>query len=283
MSLTLERDRYGESSVRVVRLTRRGDRHELKDLTVHIAVQGDLVESQLSGDDRSLLPSDAMKNAVYALAGKHAGGEIEDFALALTHQFVLEHEQLSEATVTIEELRWARIAIGGKPHDRAFSRSGDEKRTTMARRTRAQTVVESGIEELRILKSGRAGFDGYVRDRYTTTDPTPGGILAATLSAHWRYGWTEIPFGLHWQQVREVILSTFAEHGGGSAQHALYAMAQAALEQCPPIAEIRLRLIEHPHALADLSAFGLTNDNEVFVASEEPFGVVEATVRRGEP
>jgi urate oxidase len=32
----------------------------------------------------------------------------------------------------------------------------------------------------------------------------------------------------------------------------------------------------------DLSAFGRTNDNEVFVATEEPFGLIEATVSRSE-
>jgi urate oxidase len=30
----------------------------------------------------------------------------------------------------------------------------------------------------------------------------------------------------------------------------------------------------------DLSPFGLENHNEIFVATEEPFGLIEATIRR---
>jgi urate oxidase len=32
--------------------------------------------------------------------------------------------------------------------------------------------------------------------------------------------------------------------------------------------------------LVDLSPFGMTNENEVFVATDEPFGLIEATIRR---
>ena len=36
------------------------------------------------------------------------------------------------------------------------------------------------------------------------------------------------------------------------------------------------------HWLVDLSPFGLENDNEIFIATTEPHGLIEATVRRGE-
>jgi urate oxidase len=34
------------------------------------------------------------------------------------------------------------------------------------------------------------------------------------------------------------------------------------------------------HLLADLASFGLTNENEIFVATEEPYGLIEAAVIR---
>jgi urate oxidase len=34
------------------------------------------------------------------------------------------------------------------------------------------------------------------------------------------------------------------------------------------------------HWLVDLAPFGLRNDNEIFVATSEPYGLIEATVRR---
>jgi urate oxidase len=35
------------------------------------------------------------------------------------------------------------------------------------------------------------------------------------------------------------------------------------------------------HLLVDLAPFGLDNPNEVFVVTDQPFGLIEATVRRG--
>jgi urate oxidase len=39
-------------------------------------------------------------------------------------------------------------------------------------------------------------------------------------------------------------------------------------------------LPDRGHFPVDLSAFGLSNEAEVFMPSDEPFGPVEATIRR---
>jgi urate oxidase len=57
-------------------------------------------------------------------------------------------------------------------------------------------------------------------------------------------------------------------------------MGTAALDACPDLVEISLTLPNRHHLLVDLSRFGLDNPNEVFVATDQPFGVIEATVRR---
>ena len=46
-------------------------RHELTDLKVAIEVEGDFVAAHVDGDNRLVLPTDTMKNTVYALARKH--------------------------------------------------------------------------------------------------------------------------------------------------------------------------------------------------------------------
>ena len=63
-------------------------------------------------------------------------------------------------------------------------------------------------------------------------------------------------------------------------QHTLYAMAEAALDACDVISEVTLTLPNRHHILVDLAPFGLDNPNEVFVAADRPFGLIEATVRR---
>jgi urate oxidase len=52
------------------------------------------------------------------------------------------------------------------------------------------------------------------------------------------------------------------------------------LEAEPAIEEIRFALPNLHHWTYDLAPFGLENDREIFVATEEPHGLIEATVRR---
>jgi urate oxidase len=57
-------------------------------------------------------------------------------------------------------------------------------------------------------------------------------------------------------------------------------MGQAALARCPEIGEIRLVLPNRHHLLVDLAPFGLDNPNQIYVATSEPFGRIEAVVAR---
>ena len=59
---------YGKSSVRLVKVSRHRDRHEIKDLTVAIRFKGDYAASYIDGDNSGVLPTDTMKNTIYALA-----------------------------------------------------------------------------------------------------------------------------------------------------------------------------------------------------------------------
>ena len=57
-------------------------------------------------------------------------------------------------------------------------------------------------------------------------------------------------------------------------------MGQAALATCADIDEITLTLPNRHHLLVDLQPFGLDNPNEVFVATDQPYGLIEATITR---
>jgi urate oxidase len=69
-------------------------------------------------------------------------------------------------------------------------------------------------------------------------------------------------------------------HDSESVQHTLYAMGEAALAAVADVTDITLTLPNRHHLLVDLAPFGLDNPNEVFVATDQPFGLIEATIRR---
>jgi urate oxidase len=80
--------------------------------------------------------------------------------------------------------------------------------------------------------------------------------------------------------VRRHLVQAFAETYSLSLQQTLYAMGSRVLEHRPELAEIRLSLPNRHHLLVDLTPFGLTNENEVFVATDRPYGLIEGTVAR---
>jgi urate oxidase len=80
--------------------------------------------------------------------------------------------------------------------------------------------------------------------------------------------------------VHAALIETFARHQSASVQHTLYAMGEAALAHCPEMGEIRLVLPNRHHLLVDLTPLGLENPNEIFVATGEPYGRIEAVVVR---
>jgi urate oxidase len=81
MAVVLADNNYGKQAVRLVTVRRRADRHELQDVTVGIRFEGDFTAAYADGDNSGVLPTDTMKNTVYALAAETEQiEEIEDVA-----------------------------------------------------------------------------------------------------------------------------------------------------------------------------------------------------------
>ena len=131
-----------------------------------------------------------------------------------------------------------------------------------------------------VLKSAGSEFWGYPRDRYTTLPETKDRILATAVTARWRYGGTQNDWGRSFGEARRLLLEAFAKKHSLSLQQTLYAMGEAALKAIPEIVEIRMSMPNKHHFVVDLSPFGLTNENEVFYASDRPYGLIEGTLMR---
>jgi urate oxidase len=271
---------YGKARIRLVKVIRHGDRHDVKDLTVGVRLEGDFEEAHVAGDNRKILPTDTMKNTVYALAASLRLDQIEQFGIALVGHFLRENPQVSRARVEISERAWGRLPVNGRPHDHAFVDSGTERRTASVTSNGERVSVVAGIEGLQILKTTGSAFAGFLKDPFTTLRETQDRILATTLTAKWTYIKPEVTFGPYWLGVRQALLDTFSIHDSQSVQHTLYAMAEAVLSAYEEIAEITLTMPNRHHLLVDLSSFKLENRNEIFVATDEPHGVIEATVTR---
>ncbi len=281
MSVRLVQNNYGKSRVRLMKVARHGDLHELQDVTVKVAFEGEFTIVHTIGDNGSVLPTDTMKNTVYALAHQTQEiEEIENFALRLADYFLSHNPPVTRVIIEIAEHAWTRITVGDEAHPHSFTKSGDEKRTAMISATRDATTIESGIEDLVVLKTTRSGFAGFIKDRYTTLPETTDRIFATSITANWRYARPGAASGDTWRGVRQTILETFADHDSLSVQHTLYAMGEAVLEKFLDVAEISFSL-PNIHCLpVDVARFGLENDNRIFMPTDEPHGLIEARLTR---
>src|SRR5262249_7054434 len=148
MSTTLLENNYGASHVRLIKVRRMQDRHDLKELSVGVQFEGEFASSYSSGDNRSILPADTIKNTVYALAKLYAIEQIEEFAQQLINHFLTDNPQVRKVRIDIAEHLWTRIPFGGKQHPWSFTPSGPERRICSVTGTRETTIIEAGLENL---------------------------------------------------------------------------------------------------------------------------------------
>jgi urate oxidase len=287
VAIVLGRNRYGKAETRLVHVGRGGDSHDLTDLNVSIALSGDLAATHLSGDNAGVLPTDTMKNTVYAFAREHGVGSPEAFGLLLARHFVTTQPQVSGAKVTLESYGWERLG----PH--SFRRSGDFVRTAAVTVAEQGTQVVSGLKDLVLLNTTDSEFHGFPRDRYTTLPEATDRILATAVDARWRHSPSNHPATTldrtedlppAWDEsfagAKDALVEAFVGTYSYSLQQTLYAMGERVLRSRPELAEVRLALPNKHHYLVDLSPFDLANPQEVFIAGDRPYGLIEGTVTR---
>jgi urate oxidase len=270
-------NRYGKQSVRLVRIVR-GPVDRVRDLTVAIALEGAFEAAFTEGDNGPVVATDTMKNTVYAFATEHLTGAIEPFAAVLARHHA-GADSVAKATVSIREHAWEPLSTPSGPAPDAFRRSGRWTRTAVATADAGGVVIASGVEDLVVMKTAGSAFSGFPRDEWTTLPETRDRILATKVSASWRHLAEPADWDGSHETVVDALLSSFALHFSESVQHTIWIVANAMLEADPGIDDVSLTMPNLHHWIVDLSPFG-QQSGDIFVATEQPYGLIEATVRR---
>src|SRR5664279_3207380 len=148
---------YGKAKVRVMKVARTGEQHSLKELELSVMLRGDFDASYTRADNRLVVSTDTMKNTVYALAREKLGAETEEFGLVLGEHFLNTYPQVEQADIGLSERGWERITVGAQPHSHAFIQKNTARTFAQVACTRGGSSVESGIEDLLILKTTGSG------------------------------------------------------------------------------------------------------------------------------
>jgi urate oxidase len=272
--VTLRDNRYGKSEVRLVKLERGSERHELHDLTVDVMLEGDFAAVHTEGDNSGLVATDTMRNVVYALAAERPLDSLPGFAERLVEHFRA-YPSVTGALVRLRDHSWQRLG----PH--AWQRGTGGTRVEEVRADPGGLGHSAGIEDLLLLRSSGSAFAGFDRDRFTTLPETDDRILATVVTARWDYVDGAGDLDAAWGRVRDTLLRAFTNHHSPSVQFTLHRMGEAVVEGHDEVERIHLTLPNRHHLPFDVSRFGVEDRGEVFHATTEPFGLIEATVERG--
>ncbi|WP_166996397.1 factor-independent urate hydroxylase [Paramicrobacterium fandaimingii] len=278
-NVILGKNQYGKAEVRVVRVKRETDRHEIADLNVTSQLRGNFEEVHVTGDNAHCLPTDTQKNTVFAFAKKGIASP-EDFLLGLADHFTSGWDWVDGGRWEAEQYTWDRILVDGEEHDHSFVRNGTETRTAVVVGDGNRRTVIGGLHSLTVLKSTGSEFVGYEKDKYTTLPEATDRILATDVAARWRFNTTDVDWNATYASVKALLLEGFAEKHSTALQQTLFQMGEKVLNAHPEIDELKFSMPNKHHFVVDLSPFGLENPNEVFFAADRPYGLIEATVHR---
>ncbi|MBS1565804.1 MAG: urate oxidase [Bacteroidetes bacterium] len=281
MSIKLGRNAYGKNAVNLSKIIRHPDHHEFRQVSVNVSLEGDFETAHTLGDNSLILPTDTQKNTVYALAKTHFTSSVEAFGLELARHFMTGNPQITQTRIEMTEHLWRRMSFEDRHHPHAYISNGNEKHTAVIVLGRDGVVVESGISDLLILKTTDSGFENYIRDQYTTLKETSDRIFATQCEVSWMYRELPKDFTAVYDHIRTVLLSTFAHHKSLSVQQTLFAMGEAVLQKFSEVEEISLKMPNKHHIPFNLDQFGMENKNEIFIATDEPYGYITGTVTRG--
>lgn len=274
--------RYGKARVRVLKILRDGPVHTIREIEVSALLAGDFESSYTAGDNSKVVPTDTIKNTVNIFAKQHLARDLESFAAMLGQHFVARYAQVTQATIEVSERGWDRLELAGKPHPHAFRAASEARPFSRVICNADSCAVSAGIRDLVILKSTGSGFEGYPKCENTTLPETADRILATSFRSTWHFEDTPDDYRAADEAIMAAMLKVFAENYSPSAQTTLFQMGEAALQACDEVARIDLAMPNKHCLLINLSPFGLQNQNEVFVPTDEPFGSIEASVVRGE-
>jgi urate oxidase len=280
--VSLIKNRYGKGRVRVMRIHRDGDRHEVSQLNIKAMMEGDFARTFTYADNSNMVSTDTIKNVVNVVARENTSLSPEEFCQVLAKKFLDTYPQVASVEITSHETKWERLSFGGKPHPHSFVLDSNGKPTVevTAKRGGASTLV-SGIDGFAFMKSTQSGWENYVKDRYTTIPETADRLCATSMVASWKWADRPASYPAANARILATLLEVFSTTYSKSVQDSLYRMGEAALAAVPEISEISMACPNMHFILMNLSAFGLDNNNDVFLPTDEPHGQIECTVGRG--
>jgi len=282
----LDKHQHGKSRVRVARVWRSEQGwHQFAEYQVATTLYSAMEHAYVEGSNEGMTATDTQKNMVYLVAQQlEMHSAIEDFALALGRKFIKEYPLVSTAIVEIEQKPWSRVHVSNQEHHHGFACLNTETRTTKIEVHRdGKYDIVSGFKDLKVLKTTQSGYEGFLHDQYTLLPDTRERLVATSITCQWRYYSIANSFDEVYDNVKEALWNKFFGHPkkgeySPSVQYTLYQMGKAVIDNVPSVDWVMLNMpnLHFNPCNPVTSKF----NHDVYVATSEPHGTIEAVVRR---
>ncbi|XP_016100091.1 uricase-like [Sinocyclocheilus grahami] len=278
---------YGKNMVKVFHIRREGIHHHITELIADVQLTLKTRKDYLTGDNSDIIPTDTIKNTVHALAKLKGIKTIEGFALDICEHFLTAFNHVTRVRVNIDEVPWKRLEKNGVEHTHAFIHCPEARHFCEVEQHLSMTpVVHSGIKDMKVLKTTQSGFEGFLRDRFTTLTDAKDRFFCTSVYARWRYNThVNVAFDAAWKTVKDTIIQTFAgpyDRGeySPSVQKTLYETQVLVLDRIPQVEEIEITMPNQHYFVIDMTKIGLSNKDEVYLPLDNPSGNITGTIRR---
>ncbi|KAM9692679.1 uricase isoform 1-T4 [Dama dama] len=278
---------YGKDMVKVLHIQRDGKYHSIKEVATSVQLTLSSKREYLHGDNSDIIPTDTIKNTVHVLAKFKGIKSIETFAMNICEHFLCSFNHVIRVQVYVEEVPWKRFEKNGVKHVHAFIHTPTGTHFCEVEQLRSgPPVVHSGIKDLKVLKTTQSGFEGFLKDQFTTLPEVKDRCFATQVYCKWRYHQgRDVDFEATWEAVRGIVLGKFAgpcDKGeySPSVQKTLYDIQVLSLSQLPEIEDMEISLPNIHYFNIDMSKMGLINKEEVLLPLDNPYGRITGTVKR---
>jgi urate oxidase len=256
---------YGKDEIAVYRVD--GDR--LFACAVRLIVRGEaFTSSYTEGNNSRVVATDSMKNFVHREALVFRGDGLEEFLGQVGDHFLARYGHVEAVELRAREAVFVR-RVGG-----VLQRLQDDyavaELTCHADGTRLE---RSGREGLHLIKLSGSSFAGFFRDEYTTLPESEDRPLFVHLDASWHNA--EYGKRAPGEEVRKLLISTFADFYSASIQHLVHEMGVRALDRFGEIDNIAFRAENRLWDTAQ-EADGVT----VYTDARPPFGEITLSLSR---
>ncbi len=131
------------------------------------------------------------------------------------------------------------------------------------------------------MKTTDSEFWGFIRDENTTLPDTKDRIFGTSVSVHWLYNNAKADYQAAYEAVsRMPFWSVSRPITVWQCSNTMNEIGQLALNRVPDISEISLVMPNEHRIPFNLQRSIWKDKNEIFVTTDEPYGLISATLKR---